>query len=177
MPTRRSIALVLISASWLGMIASVLYAIAVNEGGSVLDGMQWPVVSAANCVHQTGGAIASADWTPATQAALWLTLALRLAALWQVRRIGSLLLGAGDPGPAPARALGGLGLALAALAVAGFAFPAPEIVHAAGLSWIARQTPGFAGGLALGLGVIGAFTLAGLLRETDRLREENAGFV
>lgn len=177
MPTRRSIALLLIIASWLGMIASVLYALAVNDVGPVLNGARWPVLLTASCLRQDGTTLASADWTVATQAALWLTLALRLAVLWQVRRIGSLLLAAAGSASALAGALGGLGLALAALVVAGFAFPPPEVVQSPGLAWIARQTPGFAGGLAMSLGVIGAFALAGLLREADRLREENAGFV
>ena len=59
MPTRRSIAVLLISIGWLGMIASVLYALAVNEGGFALDGARWPVLSAAGCGGQYGSAITS----------------------------------------------------------------------------------------------------------------------
>lgn len=177
MPARRSIALVLISASWLGMIASLLYALAVNYGGTVLAGARWAALANAGCVDQTAGLIAAPDWTGAAQVALWLTLALRLIALWQLRRIGNLLVIPESPASGLDRALSALGLALVALGLAGFALPPPELVHSPGLTWIARQTPGFAGGLALALGITGAFALAGLLREADRLREENAGFV
>ena len=161
MNASRSIASLLMAASWIGMILCVIYSLGVQEGGRALDS-----AALLDCKHLANSFDAntlnhSAAWTADISGRLWLSTALYLWPLWQLRTIGSRLLRWSERPAALAGALRWLGHSLVTC----------------GLFHLTLQSPGFTAFYLLAITIIGAYSLAWLIVEATQLRQENESFV
>ena len=177
MNASRSIASLLMAASWIGMILCVIYSLGVQEGGRALDS-----AALLDCKHLANSFDAntlnhSAAWTADISGRLWLSTALYLWPLWQLRTIGSRLLRWFERPAALAGALRWLGHSLVTCGLFHLTLQTPELSLVSGTPLVTLQSPGFTAFYLLAITIIGAYSLAWLIVEATQLRQENESFV